>query len=87
MLVKIMLKFGLDKLINKEVVECDVRSGEKITEVFRIINFPAERAGVVLVDGIKKGKDSALYGGEVIKVFPEHFNAVASTASTKSGGF
>ncbi len=76
MVVRVILKFGLDKIIQKDVVACEIKSGERVNDLLNHIRFPAERAGIVLVDGIRRGKDCMLYGGEVVKIFPESFNTV-----------
>jgi hypothetical protein len=75
--VKVMLKYGLDKVLEKDVVECDINSGGKVVDLLKQINFPADKAVIILVDGKKKCMDSILYGGEIIKVYPENFNTMA----------
>lgn len=77
MVVRVILKSGLDKIIQKDVVACEINPGERVHDLLKHISFPAERAGIVLVDGIRKGKDCVLHGGEVIKIFPESFNTMA----------
>lgn len=72
--VRVKLKYGLDRILEKDVVVCDIDSGKKVIDLLEQIHFPSDRAGVVLVDGKKCHKESLLYGGEIVKVFPVDFN-------------
>jgi hypothetical protein len=72
--VKVKLKYGLDRVMEKDVMVCAIDSGKKVIDILEQIRFPLDKAGVVLVDGKRSHKESLLYGGEVIKIFPADFN-------------
>jgi len=74
MTVTLKLKSGLEKLVSKSVIQCEINCEKRIIDLLREINFPVEMAGIVVVDGKKKSKDSLLRGGELVKVFPPAFN-------------
>ncbi len=70
MTVTLKLKSGLDKLLDRGIFEIEIEGGKSLTDVLKNINFPVERAGIVLVDGKKSTKNHELHDGEVIKIFP-----------------
>jgi hypothetical protein len=72
--VKVKLKYGLDSIMEKDVMVCAIDSGKKVIDLLEQIHFPLDKAGVVLVDGRRSHKESILYGGELIKIFPVEFN-------------
>ena len=74
MTVTLKLKSGLEKLVSKSVIQCEINCEKRIVDLLREINFPVDMAGIVVVDGKKKTKDSLLRGGELVKVFPPSFN-------------
>jgi hypothetical protein len=74
MTVTLKLKSGLDRFVSKSIIQCEITSGKKIIDVLREVNFPVDMAGIVVVDGKRRTKDSLLHGGELVKVFPPTFN-------------
>jgi hypothetical protein len=72
--VRVKLKYGLDRVLEKDVVVCEINSGEKVADLLERIRFPLDRAGAVLVDGKRSHNESLLFGGEIIKIFPADFN-------------
>lgn len=74
MTVTLKLKSGLEKLVSKSVIQCEITAERKIIDVLRDINFPVDKAGIVVVDGKRRPTDALLHGGELVKVFPPVFN-------------
>jgi len=74
MTVTLKLKSGLEKFVSKPEIQCEINSEKRIIDLLREINFPVDMAGIVVVDGKRKPKDSFLHGGELVKVFPAAFN-------------
>ena len=74
MTVTLKLKSGLDRFLAKQVVECEINDDKKVIDVLKLVKFPVDMAGIIVVDGKKCSLNSVLHGGELIKVFPPAFN-------------
>lgn len=71
MTVTLKLKSGLEKYLEKNTVEIELNSQDTLLNVLKEINFPEEKAGIVLVNGIISHKNHVLRGGETVKLFPQ----------------
>lgn len=71
MTITLKLKSGLEKLLDRNVLELEIKGTECLLDILRQINFPEEKAGVVLINGKLCSKDYRLHGGETVKIFPQ----------------
>jgi hypothetical protein len=71
MMVTLKLKSGLEKYLEKNVIEMDLTCNKSLIDILREINFPEEKAGIVLIDGKIGNKNCVLRGGETVKIFPQ----------------
>jgi|AGTN01.1.fsa_nt_gi hypothetical protein len=68
--VKVMLKHGLDRVIEKDIVVCEINSGEKVVDILKQINFPTDRECIVLVDGKKSVRKAHCTEAKQLKYTP-----------------
>ena len=71
MTITLKLKSGLEKYLDRNVIEIELNGANKLVDVLKEINFPEEKAGIVLVDGKISHKSCLLRGGETVKLFPQ----------------
>lgn len=71
MIVTLKLKSGLEKYTERNIIEIELQAENTLMNVLREINFPEEKAGIVLIDGKVGNKNYKLRGGETVKLFPQ----------------
>jgi len=71
MTVTLKLKSGLEKFFDKCIIEKELSGNTCLIDILHEINFPEEKAGIVLIDGKVCNKNHMLHGGETVKIFPQ----------------
>jgi hypothetical protein len=71
MTIILKLKSGLEKYLERSTIEIELENKNTLLNVLKEINFPEEKAGIVLVDGMLSDKNCMLRGGETVKIFPQ----------------
>jgi len=71
MTITLKLKSGLEKILHKSIIEMNIAENACLMDILRELNFPADKAGVVLIDGRLGNKTCRLHEGETVKIFPQ----------------
>lgn len=74
MVVTLKLKCGLERYSSNSMVRYEIDTKKKISDVLEEMHFPVDRAGIILIDGVKSNINNTVRGGETVKVFPPTFN-------------
>ena len=71
MTVTLKLKSGLEKYTRSNTIEHEMHCERTLIDILKEIDFPEEKAGIVLIDGKLGNKHCLLRGGETVKIFPQ----------------